>query len=164
MSQHDDPTGPREAGPADDDPVRPVHWSAEQILIGGRGAAAGWRVDWQAESAGDGGAGVMWLSRAGRRVSVLFSHDGAFRYAREGAAGTDEVELDREELLRVINEPGRTGVLPEETPAGESSTTAGISVPEPPEVRTAWGAWPLVLVGVMVLCVLGFLIGRIFSW
>ncbi|MFJ8043234.1 DUF6480 family protein [Kitasatospora sp. NPDC096147] len=64
----------------------------------------------------------------------------------------------------MIDEPAPAAVPPEETPDGESSTTAGISIPEPPEVRTAWGAWPLVLVALMVQCVLGFLIGRIFRW
>lgn len=53
---------------------------------------------------------------------------------------------------------------PGETPAGESSTTGGISVPEPPEVRNAWGAWPLIVIGVLVLCVVLFMVGRIWSW
>ncbi|WP_158515658.1 hypothetical protein [Kitasatospora sp. MBT63] len=48
-------------------------------------------------------------------------------------------------------------------PAG-SSTTAGISVPEPSELRHARGAWPLLVIGLRVRCVLAFLIGRIFSW
>lgn len=56
------------------------------------------------------------------------------------------------------------GVTPEETPAGESSTTAGISVPEPEELRNAWGVWPLAVIAVMVLAVAMFMVARIFSW
>ncbi|WP_051814285.1 DUF6480 family protein [Kitasatospora sp. MBT63] len=55
-------------------------------------------------------------------------------------------------------------VPPSETPPTEAGTAAGISVPEPPELRRAWGAWPLLVIGLMVLCVLTFLIARIFAW
>lgn len=47
---------------------------------------------------------------------------------------------------------------PTETPPGESSTTEGISLPERPELRKAWGFTPLVL----ILCVVAiFLAGVI---
>ncbi len=60
--------------------------------------------------------------------------------------------------------PPATGARPTETPAGESSTTAGISVPEPEELRHAWGVWPLVVIAVLVLAVVVFMVARIFSW
>ncbi|AZP22196.1 DUF6480 family protein [Streptomyces aquilus] len=45
-------------------------------------------------------------------------------------------------------EPGG-GVPPGETPPGESGTS-GISHPEPPELRKAWGPVPLVLIMLLV--------------
>ena len=50
---------------------------------------------------------------------------------------------------------------PTETPPGEGSTTEGISVPEPPELRRAWGPWPLVIIAVLVLAVVVFLVARV---
>ncbi|MFI5534010.1 DUF6480 family protein [Kitasatospora sp. NPDC051853] len=161
MNERHDPLRPVD-GPAG--PEQPIHWSTEQILIGGRGAAAGWTVTWQADDALNGGAGLMRLARAGRTLSVLFSHDGAFRHARESGPGTGELELRRDQVLRQLEKPDPDAPQPTETPAAESSTTAGISVPEPPELRSAWGAWPLVLVILLVLCVVVFMVARIFNW
>lgn len=54
-------------------------------------------------------------------------------------------------------EPG--GTVPSgETPPAEGGTS-GISHPEPPELRKAWGAMPLVLIMVVVALVVIGLIG-----
>jgi hypothetical protein len=48
-----------------------------------------------------------------------------------------------------------------ETPPAESSTTEGISFPEPPELRKAWGPWPLVLILFVVALFVAGLIAMI---
>lgn len=59
--------------------------------------------------------------------------------------------------------PGHSA--PTETPEGEGSTTHGISTPEPVELHTAWPGWiPLLIIVVMVVCCIGFAVGRIFAW
>ncbi|MFF4650795.1 DUF6480 family protein [Streptomyces sp. NPDC001380] len=53
-------------------------------------------------------------------------------------------------------------VPPAETPECESSTTAGISTPESPALHNAWsGRWPLVIIGLLVIVVIGFFAARI---
>lgn len=52
------------------------------------------------------------------------------------------------EPRRTPIKPGR-GVPPGETPAGEGSTTSGISYPEP-ELRKGWGPMPLTLIMLVV--------------
>ncbi|MEU4096335.1 DUF6480 family protein [Streptomyces sp. NPDC026673] len=58
---------------------------------------------------------------------------------------------------------GDTGhkVPPTETPPGESSTTMGISLPERPELRKAWGFTPLVLIFCVVAIFLAGVIAMI---
>ncbi|GAA2805938.1 hypothetical protein GCM10010505_35470 [Kitasatospora aburaviensis] len=54
---------------------------------------------------------------------------------------------------------------PTETPECESSTCAGISTPESVELHTAWPGWiPLVVIAVLVVCCVGFAVGRIGGW
>ncbi|MFF9641717.1 DUF6480 family protein [Kitasatospora aureofaciens] len=54
---------------------------------------------------------------------------------------------------------------PTETPECESSTCSGISTPESVELHTAWPGWiPLLVIAVMVLCCVGFAVGRIAGW
>lgn len=54
---------------------------------------------------------------------------------------------------------------PTETPEGEGSTCAGISLPEPVELHDAWPGWvPLLLIALLVVGVLGFAIGRILAF
>ncbi|OKI29142.1 hypothetical protein A6A07_23370 [Streptomyces sp. CB03911] len=54
---------------------------------------------------------------------------------------------------------------PAETPECEASTCAGISTPESVELHTAWPGWiPLLVIGVMVVCCVGFAVGRIVGW
>ncbi|MEU5386668.1 DUF6480 family protein [Kitasatospora cineracea] len=58
--------------------------------------------------------------------------------------------------------PGHS--VPVETPECESSTTHGISTPEAVELHTAWPGWiPLLVIMVMVVCCIGFAVGRIFA-
>ncbi|MFC8722141.1 DUF6480 family protein [Kitasatospora sp. NPDC057198] len=58
--------------------------------------------------------------------------------------------------------PGHSA--PVETPECEASTTHGISVPESAELHTAWPGWiPLLAIMVMVVCCVGFAVGRIFA-
>jgi hypothetical protein len=52
-------------------------------------------------------------------------------------------------------------VPPTETPPAESSTTEGISQPERPELRKAWGPAPLVLILAVVAIFLAGMIGMI---
>ncbi|MFE2347927.1 DUF6480 family protein [Kitasatospora cineracea] len=54
--------------------------------------------------------------------------------------------------------------MPTETPECEASTTHGISTPEAVELHTAWPGWiPLLAIMVMVVCCIGFAVGRIFA-
>ncbi|WP_329492387.1 DUF6480 family protein [Kitasatospora sp. NBC_01246] len=54
---------------------------------------------------------------------------------------------------------------PTETPECESSTCAGISTPESTELHTAWPGWiPLLVITVLVVCCVGFAVGRIGGW
>ncbi|MDX3234174.1 DUF6480 family protein [Streptomyces sp. ME03-5709C] len=50
-------------------------------------------------------------------------------------------------------------VPPTETPPAESSTTEGISQPERPELRKAWGFTPLVL----ILCVVAIFVAGVIA-
>ncbi|WUD77516.1 DUF6480 family protein [Streptomyces sp. NBC_00510] len=52
-------------------------------------------------------------------------------------------------------------VPPTETPPAESSTTHGISLPERPELRKAWGFTPLVLIFCVVAIFLAGVIAMI---
>ncbi|MFC8447492.1 DUF6480 family protein [Kitasatospora sp. NPDC057223] len=55
-----------------------------------------------------------------------------------------------------------SGPKPTETPECEGSTCAGISTAERVELHTAWPGWiPLLLIGVLVFCSAGFMVGRI---
>ncbi|WP_405015066.1 DUF6480 family protein [Kitasatospora sp. NBC_01539] len=150
-------------------------------------AARGWTV---VREANDGASGErLRLTRRTWSLVAVFSHDGAFSHARTTAPATADTELDLPATLDVIDRygsphqphsaappgPDPRGLpatappvaghaLPEETPAAESSTTAGISVPEPPELSRAWGAWPLIVIAVLVVCVIVFMIARIFAF
>ncbi|WP_043174498.1 DUF6480 family protein [Streptomyces sp. NRRL B-24484] len=125
------------------------------------------------------------FTRPGRSLMAVFTHDGAFAYARVSGPGTGVAELDLAAAVRELEStsarpappptapagstPDRPPpvvrvVRPEETPPAESSTTAGISVPEPPELRRAWGPWPLLVIGLLVLCVLVFMVARIIAF
>jgi hypothetical protein len=54
---------------------------------------------------------------------------------------------------------------PTETPECESSTGHGISTPEAVELHTAWPGWaPMLVIAVLVLCTVGFMVGRILAW
>ncbi|MEU9079912.1 DUF6480 family protein [Kitasatospora sp. NPDC004745] len=54
---------------------------------------------------------------------------------------------------------------PTETPECEGSTSAGISTPEAVELHTAWPGWiPLLVIAVLVICCVGFAVGRIAGW
>ncbi len=54
---------------------------------------------------------------------------------------------------------------PFETPECESSTTAGISTPERPELHDAWPGWlPLAFVAVFVVAVVGFMVARMIAF
>ncbi|MEU1424375.1 DUF6480 family protein [Kitasatospora sp. NPDC005751] len=122
-------------------------------------------------------------------MESFFSTDGEFRAARiHGPTGPDE-ELDFPSTLDFLQRHGTdagqggtaaaeaaavlarsaarrspAGPAPQETPPAEESTTAGISTPEPPEVRQAWGTWPIVVVAVLVVCVVLFFVARIAGW
>ncbi|MFG2820879.1 hypothetical protein ACGFX4_15805 [Kitasatospora sp. NPDC048365] len=63
-------------------------------------------------------------------------------------------------------DPDRPGLrTPEETPECEGSTSHGISVPEPVELRTAWPSWiPLLAIGLLVLSFVGFAVARVWGW
>ncbi|KJK59320.1 hypothetical protein [Saccharothrix sp. ST-888] len=53
---------------------------------------------------------------------------------------------------------------PTETPECEASTCHGISTAERVELHDAWPGWfPLLIITVMVVCAVGFMIGRILS-
>ncbi|RKE23493.1 hypothetical protein [Streptomyces sp. TLI_171] len=55
--------------------------------------------------------------------------------------------------------------LPTETPECEASTSHGISIPEPVELRTAWPSWiPLLVIGIVAASFLGFAVARILGW
>ncbi|MEV4561588.1 hypothetical protein AB0K51_32035 [Kitasatospora sp. NPDC049285] len=55
--------------------------------------------------------------------------------------------------------------MPTETPECESSTTHGISIPEPVELHNAWPSWiPLLAIGLVVVSFTGFAVARIFGW
>ncbi|MEU6232098.1 DUF6480 family protein [Kitasatospora sp. NPDC047058] len=55
--------------------------------------------------------------------------------------------------------------LPTETPECEASTCSGISTPEPVELHNAWPSWiPLLVIAVLVVCCVGFAVGRIAGW
>ncbi|MEU3494246.1 DUF6480 family protein [Kitasatospora cineracea] len=60
--------------------------------------------------------------------------------------------------------PAEGHSVPTETPECEASTTHGISTPEAVELHTAWPGWiPLLAIMVMVVCCIGFAVGRIFA-
>ncbi|MFD9124058.1 DUF6480 family protein [Kitasatospora sp. NPDC059571] len=127
------------------------------------------------------------FTRPGRSLVAVFTHDGAFAYGSTSDPEIGAVELDLAATVRELESTGprpahtrlpptaparsrpdrRVPLLraerPEETPPAESSTTAGISVPEPPELRKAWGPWPLAVIGLLVLCVLAFMVARIIA-
>ncbi|WP_327064322.1 DUF6480 family protein [Kitasatospora sp. NBC_01250] len=155
-------------------------WSTDQTLVRSRAAARGWHMVWEPEGRNGGAGGRLRLTRPGRTLVALFSHDGEFAYGRALGAGSGRLELLLAEVLDALEEDGtaagtdsgqaaggrgrRAGPAPTETPPAEGSTTAGISVPEPVELRQAWGPWPLVVIGLLVLCVVVFLVARIFAW
>ncbi|WP_354638032.1 DUF6480 family protein [Kitasatospora camelliae] len=162
--------------------ARKLPLSAEQAVLSAWARERGWSVRW--EHATRTRSEFLHLARGGRSLVAVFSHDGAFEYAKAPGDGAGGVELNLPALARELARPavpadevGRrasdaartdgdrpasaTGATPEETPPAEGSTTAGISVPEPPELRRAWGAWPLVIVGLLVLCVVVFMVARI---
>ncbi|MEW1908191.1 DUF6480 family protein [Kitasatospora sp. NPDC085895] len=169
--------------------VRRLPLSRQQTALYERAGELGWAVR---REPGDRTRNERLLfTRPGRSLMAVFTHDGAFAYASASGPGTGVVELDLSGTLRELastsrapaapvsdpppasattsasslpDRPARAvrAARPEETPPAESSTTAGISVPEPPELRKAWGPWPLVIVGLLVLCVLVFMVARIF--
>lgn len=54
---------------------------------------------------------------------------------------------------------------PTETPECEASTTHGIAIPEPVELRTAWPSWiPLLAIGLLAVGFLGFAVARLFGF
>ncbi|MEV7178961.1 DUF6480 family protein [Kitasatospora sp. NPDC093679] len=148
--------------------VRRLPLSRQQTALYERAGELGWAVR---REPGDRTRNERLLfTRPGRSLMAVFTHDGAFAYASASGPGTGVVELDLPGTLRELAStspaPAAQAVRaapPEETPPAESSTTAGISVPEPPELRKAWGPWPLVVVGLLVLCVLVFMVARIFA-
>ncbi|MER8186138.1 DUF6480 family protein [Kitasatospora sp. NPDC094015] len=143
-----------------------------------------WRSGWAVDQLADrtGAIERMLMTRPHRSVEAVFSHDGAFCFARVAGPDGPGPELDLAATLDVLEGEGESvavpdhvaapdhatvphrGVAPTETPPGEASTTAGISVPEPDELRNAWGVWPLLVIGLLVVCVLAFLVARIFAW
>ncbi|MDX3072800.1 DUF6480 family protein [Streptomyces sp. NPDC088354] len=58
-------------------------------------------------------------------------------------------------------QPHREGIPPTPTPPCESSTTAGISYTEPPEVRTAWEVVSLILIFAVAALIAVGLIARV---
>ncbi|MEV6206209.1 DUF6480 family protein [Kitasatospora sp. NPDC051914] len=161
--------------------ARKLPLSMQQTALYERAAELGWAV--RREPADRARNERMLFTRPGRSLMAVFSHDGAFAYARASGQGTGIVELDLPATLRELQKntspatastsgrpagqtpaaPAAPAVPPEETPPGEGSTTEGISVPEPPELRRAWGPWPLVVIGLIVLCVIVFMVARIIA-
>ncbi|WP_431683219.1 DUF6480 family protein [Kitasatospora sp. KL5] len=158
--------------------ARRLPLSRQQTALYERAAELGWAV--RREPADRTRNERMLFSRPGRSLMAVFSHDGAFAYARASGPGTGVVELDLPATMRELqadtspatastsNRPaGQAQITPAErpgeTPPAEGSTTAGISVPEPPELRRAWGPWPLVVIGLLVLCVIVFMVARIIA-
>ncbi|MCU7826815.1 DUF6480 family protein [Kitasatospora sp. DSM 101779] len=160
--------------------ARRLPLSRQQTALCERAGELGWAVR---RETGDGTRNERLLfSRPGRSLMAVFTHDGAFAYASASGPGTGVIELDLTGTLRELQStsprptpprsastgperPPQTvrGERPEETPPAESSTTAGISVPEPPELRKAWGPWPLLIIGLLVLCVLVFMVARVIA-
>ncbi|PBC70442.1 hypothetical protein BX265_7865 [Streptomyces sp. TLI_235] len=165
--------------------ARRLPLSRQQTALYERAGELGWAVR---REPGDRTRNERLLfTRPGRSLMAVFTHDGAFAYASASGPGTGVVELDLAATVRELESTGRRPAdtrtpptapassrpdrsarvvragRPEETPPAESSTTAGISVPEPPELRNAWGPWPLAVIGLLVLCVLVFMVARIFA-
>ncbi|MFE9426346.1 DUF6480 family protein [Kitasatospora sp. NPDC006697] len=162
-------------------PLSGPHWSLDQALVHTQAAALGWTVDWEPAGPPRSAAGRFRMVRGDWELTAVFSHDGSLAYGRSRAADRSEAEfgligvldaleqhtpstVHRAPPTRAAPAPVRRGPPAGETPEGEGSTTAGISVPEPPELRTAWGAWPMLLIALLVLSVLVFMVARIFSW
>ncbi|MFJ1709322.1 hypothetical protein [Kitasatospora sp. NPDC088346] len=70
----------------------------------------GWLVDRIPH--GPGAAERLVLTRPGSSVEVLFSHDGAFRFARAAGPGSPGVELDLPATLDVLERSGAQGAAP----------------------------------------------------
>jgi hypothetical protein len=168
----------------------PLHLSRDQADVWARAEASGWEV--ACEGPPTDPTALLRLARPDRSIVAAFSHDGALLHSSASWLGRAGTEFDLPTTLVLMEEFGAAGeaggaepygsdppppraaastaglhmegAQPEETPPGEASTTAGISVPEPAELRSAWGPWPLVVIAVLVVCVLVFLIGRVFSW
>ncbi|MFD5088590.1 DUF6480 family protein [Kitasatospora sp. NPDC058201] len=162
--------------------------SLERPDLHARAAALGWSV----EDADPRPRRTLRFARSGLAVESFFSDDGRFLFTRvHGPAGPGE-ELDLLSTLDFLERHGTgadggrvrggaasataaarsgddtarpaAGPTPQETPPAESSTTAGISTPESPELRRAWGPWPIMVVAVFVVCVVLFFVARIAGW
>ncbi|GAA4983313.1 DUF6480 family protein [Kitasatospora paranensis] len=160
--------------------------SEDQADLYAWAGALGWSVDGGTPVARD----LLRIRRSGRLVEAHFWHDGGFRFARAHGPDGPDLELDLPSTLDFLEHHGTdlgdgpapsgaavskpvppseagtaahappAGVPPQETRPGEGSTTAGISVPEPTEVRRAWGPWPIAVLAVLVACVVLFFIAR----
>ncbi|BFV56488.1 hypothetical protein KCMC57_up15920 [Kitasatospora sp. CMC57] len=143
----------------DAEPAVPT--SRDQALLLEQASLYGWRAQWQLPEH-ERATERLLLTLRDTSLTAVFSHDGSLSFARLTELGTATTELDLSGALAVLRD--HAGAPPEDTPPGESSTTAGISVPEPPELSRAWGSWPLAVVGLLVLSVVLFMIARIAGW